>query len=523
MNIYLFGSDNFPSSNYFDGYCFYENNYINSSDNAEDVIFAKKSIPPHLDGCYVSIIKKRDELVIGCDFNGFKKLFYYYIDDFWCVSNSLLTLAEYVVEKRKKLSINRGQMQALGLDLNFTTCLSSFNTVFEEINLMPSYSYIHIKNNKFNVLNQVDSEKFSYQSGLSHFLSLWVERFSCLLANDKIILSPHLTAGKDSRAVISILKMALDTSNFSGNNIGIISGESEANKIDREIAKKIASQYGLNLAESTGQIRLSGEDSYRNWKYFSLGIYNPIYFPNFTYPSNVIQFSGIGGENMRNFYQFNDIDSMRSLFIRSTKNNIDCYLDQVQLTLEKLKDDLPDVPPFVSHYREFRSRIHGGRTPEQAVCFAPIASGVLAKTKISNEKINNAQVNFDIMQNCVPGLAFEEYDKIEKSPTQFNVDNFSKVNINSCSNDGSCYFYSQSNEIKRRKQVSFDRFEAISNDFELAISNRDICEFIPSEVFKSAIETMAISGKNRKFKHAFDAKNISRIITANFALSLASS
>jgi hypothetical protein len=509
---------------FFSGYCFSGSDYIYGHEGLSKYrLETGNTLEPGEDGCYVTLNKHEGVIEIGGDYAGFKKIFYYWNGKDFCISNSLEFIANHVKLHGQKLTLNEGSLEALKIYHSITTCLSTFQTIFKEINLLPSYRFIRFDGISLTTpLRKKTKIATNYENALSEFLEIWISRFETLLHDENINFGCQLTGGKDSRAVFSILERARQRSEKKSTNATVISGKSEKNPLDYEIAEKIADVYNIPIQGQGLEFlpKMSTEESYQLWKEASLGLYSPIYFQNRKLKPSFLLFSGIGGENYRQFYNFEDAKSL----IRNVESNSKYSTskwEQIFLeTIKELEQISSENKILTSHYCEFRSRIHGGRTPQNLICFPPLASKFLHGDLLTEDQHKLGQLNFDIMESCLPGLWDFPFDKSEKSPTDTHRELLTKVEISHKSNPGKV-FIGKGMKIDNSKLIklsSINRMKLLERDLLIALNRPEVINFLDNNQFKLANETIKYAVSNGKLTHAWDGQLISRIMTLDMAL-----
>lgn len=415
-DLFLFSSLQPLPDTFFRGYGFFGTDFVSGRGGFE-------SFPGELtfgeDGRYFLLRKDGDAYVCGTDYKGFMKLFLYRSEGGrWAISNSFAKLMEHAKSAGWSLTPQKEHLVAWSIrDAAIWQQLWSFDTAVEEITLVPSRSSLEIRNNLLSVTdNAFGALAYSdYEAALTEFLSIWSGRIATL-ANSPV--SVDITGGVDSRTVLSMFLPVL-RSLGGPHNVHFRCGYLGHHQEDFAIAQQIASAYSfsLNTKPAIPSSSLSGRDQYEMWKHSSLGSYSPVYFPEPLRFPDAINVGGGGGEGHRSFY--GNIDVQDYLGRYRDRFSTECFVrikTSAQSSMARLN---ADVQEMVSHYREFRDRIHSGLLGNFGMRLSPLASKYLyAATDLKSEhEISQNQVLFDIMNNSTPELMSMPYDKQQKSPS----------------------------------------------------------------------------------------------------------
>jgi hypothetical protein len=526
MQAYIFSSFTGLPERCFQGYCFSGADYIfGEKGSLEYEGVTGKRIGPGLDGCYVSVGKENDAYIIGGDYSGFKKIFYYQRDSIWCVSNSIELIVRHMSANGARLTCRSSQIEAQKVASNITTCQSTFKTIFNEVFLLPSYSFIKVDKGGLVVLRRSKGgRRVPYEEGLAVFLETWVSRFETLLVDSRVKIGSQLTGGKDSRAVFAMLQRARQRiGSKSFNNASVISGRSEKEPRDYEIAELIANAHNIPIqGQSLGFLpKFTTEASYLSWRTLSLGLYNPIYFSNNKIDGSFVQFSGIGGENHRPFYNFSGVEELLRSVRKVSSFYSGAWEGDLRETMAQLLLNNPSSSPLIEHYREFRSRIHGGRTPQNLVCFPPLSGGLLENLLIEDKARALGQVNFDIMESALPGLWDFDYDKPTKSPTLEHRAIVKRVPIRDEASPGGVYLSPSEDSVAGGRIDPVQRMALLASDFAEAIEHPSVRSIMGAGTIKKCLDILGAAESAGKFNHAWDGQDITRTLTVALALKYA--
>lgn len=147
--------------------------------------------------------------------------------------------------------------------------------------------------------------------------------------------------------------------------------------------------------------------------------------------------------------------------------------EQFKKELEDVFRELAEIAggesnPALLHYRNFRDRLHTGRTPQSSVVFAPLASKnlELASGIAGVERMSVGQLNYDIIHSTCSELLEIPFDLVRKSPTPTIKQALISVEIGNISNPGQVYGVSSSKHAITRKIKTSNALEFLQEDFK---------------------------------------------------------
>jgi hypothetical protein len=429
-DIFLISSFDPIPKHFFAGYCFQDEDFILGSGGYDRYRAARnRGIEPGQDGAYVIVRSSGNETVVGTDFSGYFKLFLYEHPNGWALSNSLIDLARFAAGKGLPVTIDEAHLASFFIRDSFGQQLTSLHTSVKDIRLVPSMMEVVITRSISGagislrptaMISRMASQG-DYATVFSDFMRLWVGRMATILRSD-LRVQCDLSGGRDSRAVLALIIAA--SKRFGGDlqKIGIQSNPRAV--ADRAAADRLMEEYGLSFTGRGSSRRpepsFSAARAYEKWKSLCLGVYAPIYFPQWNRSSTSVNFSGGGGESHRRFYEKASPERLLDGHRRSIPS---------RALFEQLRADIlndlaflsrgPEghLKPLIVHYRHFRDRCHGGCLAQYRNRLSPLASGLLrqASTLCSPEQFDRSQVLADIMMNADEKLAFMPYDDPKKA------------------------------------------------------------------------------------------------------------
>lgn len=443
-NVFLLTSDQTAPRNSLLGFAFCDSDLIIGGDGYEKYLKARgRPIPPGEDGAYVVVFSSDARTVIGTDFCGYYKLFLYRAGTEWAVSNSILRLVEHAKSRGLPTTISPSHLASFFIVGSFGNQLASTRTAIREIELIPSCDQIEIDHTQHTITisrtdrcRSLDNEKISYRDALERALHAWSARFAAILQSDMDVKS-DLTGGRDSRAVLSLFLRAAKSLG-QPSLLNRVSFTSDPNALDDyKIAEGLAQAFGLSLnikkANHPSPL-LHPEDRFRKWISLCLGSYGPIYFPVRAQNSKSLAMGGAGGEAHRNFYIAPNICEFLDARRRFFRNDAfyEEFRSDVLSDIHRLKVGYEvGLDPLIIHYRYFRDRLHGGRTPQYVNFLNPLASHLFrsASAILSPNLRVRSQLLVDIIANGASGLEALPYDREAKMPDDQHVRDLTPIPV----------------------------------------------------------------------------------------------
>lgn len=503
---------------FFQGYCFVGSDYI-FGENGFEKFYNEKGIKINggEDGCYIIMESKNNSFSFSSDFSGNKKIFYYWNPGFWIVSNSIFLIVEHLKNNNVTLIANYSQLAAIGVPTgSFYNQLYSVNTFIEGIKLLPTGNFLKISNSSYSIEKLNRTIAFNgYEEGLSIFIRTWIARLVGLLDNGFNVQS-DLTGGADSRTVFAMLKYAVEKAKVGNNLPSFRSGSTENNTIDLKIANIIGQFYDLPINEGEFPIlkRFTGEESYTSWKALCLGVYHPVYFPTFGPQSDIVSLGGAGAENHRPFYKDQNVES----FIKSNASRVSPkwlsynIIAELETEFKRMGNTNSEVDPMILHYRQYRNRMHSGRTPQYKSFFNPLGSKLLEDVSeiAGADRLKVGQINYDLMSTLLPSILEIPFDSPSKALNEVRKKNLTTLTDWGEMEIGKSYVDERVENNPRERTDS--ALELLNADFQASKMNPFVKEFFGKDFIEKANDTMSNAIEHRKFPHAIDAQGIVAII-----------
>lgn len=531
-NFFLISSYDALPKHQLHGFCWQDEDLILADGGYEKYRTSRKAeILAGQDGSYIIVNAAAQEAVVGTDFSGYCKLFLYQHADHWILSNSLIKAARFAARKGLPVTINESHLASFFIKGAFGNQLTSLRTSVSEIRLVPSTTEAVISRSSpggnvtlrpTSSVNKMEQNQSCYGDALRDYLRLWVGRMATVLQSD-LTMSSELTGGQDSRTVLALMLAAAQLiGKDSIQRINFTSNKGQTS--DFAFASQIAERFHLRFMNwddgRRGPPLLGLTEAYEKWKSLCLGVYGPIYFPRSRPVSTSIVFGGSGGEGHRRFYPDIGLDQFLAVrrshipsaaHFRKLKNDIAEDLSLLQRGPEA------SVDPMVLHYRHFRDRCHGGRTPQYTNLLSPLSSATLRKASslCTPEQLDRRQVVADILINTSRELAAMPFDSPEKS---FDVRHFTEVlgasdAIRSARTRGQVF----AAESEQSANGDFTRQKALCMLRDDFLSHYDTMRrtgFFPRDYLETAKTFVEEAARNGRLSHAVDGCTVSHVILA---------
>jgi len=260
-------------------------------------------------GVYIMIRKNENEIIINQDFYGSIGLYMYENKEekYFALSNSFLLLEEYLLEKKKKLSLNKDFSDNL-----IVSSLCSYSieeTLINEIKQITSNAFIVInikmKDLKIYYKNyEENSIPLESAEGLA-IIDNWIDKWGYIfrsLKKQTNNISGDLSGGFDTRTMITVLLNAVNDMNEL--NIHSIKDKKNDHQTDFNIGKKISLKFGFklnNYSLDNNITNWSVKDTILTTIYTKLGFHKQFYLKQYFYNKPRFSFTGSGGEFLRGY------------------------------------------------------------------------------------------------------------------------------------------------------------------------------------------------------------------------------
>lgn len=426
--VFIFTNLNPPPDEFFQGYCFVENNFIFGADGAKRYQYETgKTIPASQDDCYVVAQRRFADYKFDIDFAGYTILYYFHDGETWAVSNSFAQVVDFLRSRGVKILPNYAHLHAANGRSMALGQLSSLETLAHGIRVAPRTHSLIITPSAAVLLRRKDPnlDPQEYSVALSAYLETWISRFETLMYSPETDFTVDVTGGVDSRTNLALVQAARRRLGSSYSTPRLRCGGGPGNRTDLEVATRIAKHFNLTVNDNRfiDRLPLYGSEGFQVYRDLSMGTYFPFYRPTQGPTQANITIGGGGGGIHRKTYELiiksNDPNVFFAHYARGFKdtNERESFIRDSERFLNTALQDGED--PLRVLLREGRVRYHSGRTPRTEVAFTPLHSLTASQSqKIAGEtRIDDGQFNYDIMHSTEPDLVTMAYDESSKFPS----------------------------------------------------------------------------------------------------------
>lgn len=517
---------------HFEGYAFVGLDYINGPAGlAEFRTHTGRSVPPGEDGCYVVARRVGRSMEVGTDANGLGRLFLYRSGRRWAIGSSYTGLIDHLRTAGWPLTPRLSRLRPFALRHTFTMQLSTYQTAFDEVRLLPVGTRAVIRGRRLQ-LDQADPAAQTerpgptaprtaedYERALDEYLAVWRGRTRTLLLDPRVTFTADLSGGVDSRTVLSFL---LESGLFdtASDRFALLSGVNQ--KADLAVATSIAAHHGLevNGPQPASRTLVSGERAYAHWRQNSLGVYTPVYVgATFQNPFE-IHSHGAGGGNVKQYYKTADpVDLLGQFEGKMPAADFDQWRQEVAATQEELRSLAPGVVPSIQHYMEFRNRFHFGHIPQARPLFTPLNSKYAIRALTALPQEHRRRFYFDVMESLVPGLKDHPYDDRRKAPTAQELDDLTALRPLPDAGHGAVYA-DPTVEVSRPDDPRSGGFARWLQDIEDAARRPEVRQFIMGNAMTRTDRTLAqLKALGKPFhSHSGQSVQLSHLLMVDFTL-----
>lgn len=513
-----------PDHGFFQGYCFRGADLVYGTQGANYYqALTGQTIPPALDGRYVTVTHQDGVYVFDIDFAGYNVLYYYHDGTTWVVSNSFAQVVDYLCEHNIPIRPNYTHIAAMGGRGMASQQLFSLKTLAQGIQVAPRTHSLIITGDKACLQRRPDqtARQHDYATALAEYLNTWVSRFETLMISDETDFTVDLTGGVDSRANFALVQAAHRRLGATGTPPRLNSGTSPANRIDLEIAEAIASHYGLEVNDkrTIRRIPLRGRESYEVYRDLALGVYYPLYMPSRNPTPADITIGGGGGGVHRKLYEIHNKGRDLHTFIRRYAG----YFKRPEYEAEFIRDgfNFLDVAlqdgddPFRVLLSDGRVRYHSGKAPRTGVAFTPLHSEAADRTQLlaGEERLEEGQFNYDVMHSLDPELATMPYDEESKYPTAAILDRLTSSPIPSDAKPGKVW--APTAHIIPEPAPQEPRIAAYKAAFDEAMDNPFVTNFWKKSFRNEATDIMDKLVAKKPIGNAVNGRPVAAILSTH--------
>ncbi|OAV62921.1 hypothetical protein [Enteractinococcus helveticum] len=514
-----------PTNGFFQGYCFIRNDFIFGTNGALHYqALTGNPIPAAQDGCYVTIHCHNDAYVFDVDFAGYTILYYYHDGATWAVSNSFSRIIDYLRDQNISIRPNYAHLAAAmgnGMPLGQ---LFSFQTLAHNVRVAPRTHSLIITPSTVQFIRRPDPTATSttYTEALSEYLNTWVSRFETLMHSPETDFTVDLTGGVDSRANFALVQAALSRLDNRSQLPRLHCSSSPHNQTDFEVATTIAGRYGFEINDNRTirRLELHGDESYHMYRAQSMGVYYPFYRPTQGPTPTNITIGGGGGGIHRKLYELRAGSSDPNVFIEQNARKLkrpeyeaEFIADGQQFLAQAARND---EDPFRVLLRDGRVRYHSGRTPRAEVAFTPLHSVSAERVQLlaGDDRIEEGQFNYDIMQSLEPELVTMPYDSADKSPTNQILARLTSSPISKEAAPGMVWAPT-AHIIRGTSANQRPAIEKYKTAFDKAVDNPFVQKFWRKTMLTEARELMDTLYKGKSIGNAANGKPIAAVLSTD--------
>ena len=509
------------STEHFEGYAFVGADYVNGQAGLSAYRrHTGRSVPPGEDGCYVVARQVGRSIEVGTDANGLGRLFIYRSGAAWAISSSYSGLIDHLRSEGWPLTVTPARLRPFAIRHAFTMQLTTFQTAFDEVHLLPIGTTIIIRRRRLEIRQAATPPVPDYQDALQEYLSVWRRRTQTLLSDERITFTADLSGGADSRTVFAFL---VDSGLFNTQEerISLLSGVNQ--KADLAVATSIAAHYGMTVNGPAAPPRtlISGERAYAHWREHSLGVYSPVYVSaTFQNPFEVHAHGG-GGETGRQYYDASDPAELLDQFQgKMPPSDFELWRDEVCATRDQLVEYAPNLVPSIHHYMQFRNRFHFGHIPKARPMFTPLNSKFALRALSALPLDQRRRFRLDVMESLAPGLKDHPYDDPRKAPTDDELEHLTISRPGLAGPAG--HVYADATVVPSRVDDELRRgFERWQGDIESAARRPEVRQFIMGNAMGRTDQVIArLREMGHPFhSHSHESIQLSHLLMVDFTLS----
>lgn len=485
MHTFVYSSTNPPTDDFFYGYAYIDAHIVLGQSGANEYAHHEnKRIAPGEDGCYVSGTRLDGKFVIGTDFIGASRLFYYSGTGYWALSNSFYELVRHLKEHlltrnaTPQLTPQHHLLEAFSIKGPFGNQLQSFATTLYPIRLLPADQVIEITADGLHPAPLPQHRDEDYASALHAYLNTCCSRIWTAI-NCGLNVSADLSGGLDSRTTLAmVLRVRQELSDDKSASIVFTSSNEPRLSQDYAIASDIARRVGFPLnATRTSQAlsRRTEAERFHMWKNVALGTTNVVRLPAKKFDQKQIRIGGGGGECVRPFYPAPDMQSMlkrcKKYFSDNTMHSMWARSVSEDVGGLTRRSRPAGISPLITHYRHFRARFHTGTTSHYTRMLLPLQSKFFIDACSATSALNLEcrQPFYDIMASCHGDLLDLPFDEKKKTPSSTNIKNLTIVDVE-ISKYGRVYGINSLNTVNENGHDNSNQ-TPISDYFEKALEN----------------------------------------------------
>lgn len=373
------------------------------------------------EGRFCLVYSDDNSLLAKTDGMAQETIFYYVVDGYWALSNSMLALVERV--RKRGYTLKAYPPSAIAMTIANQSMWGgqplSFNTMVEGVRILPADNCICItwRENGFDFQIQ-EAQCETLDGDYPELLCDYISNFFSLahaLVEAGYSFRVDVSGGKDTRLTFGLM------ANASLDQEKVEYWTDVSKPADLPIAETLRRMYGIGAWSAIRRrTPCSVADAFRAWQLGCAGVYSPLYFPKSTSSASELKVSGANFADP--VYRPDSPVKRAKILGRKCPDPVLAMVVEREMlsAFDNSKLNLADRFSMDWHYTNFRSRFHYGRNWYKSLN-APLVSPLVSK-KLSNitrllppDTYDRGQLRADIMAILDQRLLEVPFDSPEKS------------------------------------------------------------------------------------------------------------
>ncbi len=415
--------------------------YTFSEYRVTDEQHALNGLEPDADGAWVYVRRENDRVRITQDFQGCYGLYLFRKDGYFALSNSFLTLVEYLIPSQK-LTLNCEYADYL-LFVDLLASCSMEETPAKEISVLDRSSVVDIDI----VAKTLDIRMMDYREGtvdpgteegialLDDWWKRWTSRFLYCVKTEGLIWN-DLSGGFDSRITTALLL----SSGMDMEKVYVFSKTDElhTHTDDYRIASEIAEHYGFKLNNkkllSGGSVPFCQEEILGiSWR-LMLGFHKQMYYKQGWHRTRRFGINGKGGGSLRDFWEMDEEELTRTVvedsgifaniprkqrerMQESTRKVMGRSFETLRGKYRAYGRSIPEGKDAHYLYMDTRGRNHFGKSAVESyfantLSFSPLLDSRLHRLRVTSDTCTDGNFIFAlVLDRYAPDLLAFPFDR----------------------------------------------------------------------------------------------------------------
>jgi hypothetical protein len=196
---------------------------------------------------------------------------------------------------------------------------------------------------------------------------------------------------------------------------------------------------------------------------------------------------------------------------------VEQFQNEIDYEISRLTKINQKIDALILHYREYRYRLHGGRTPRYRTSFTPLGSFLLDNVSdLAGEKrIGLGMINYDIMNFLLPEILDIPFDSEKKEFNEERKKNCTILTGEITITPGHTYYDSEELIALPSKSVIGTPYDFLYEEFLEAVNKPFVKNFFDSKFLNDTREIAETAVAAQKFEHAVFGQGIHAVIAAS--------